>query len=68
MPFKTASLRSIKMIQQNQKLNPKLFEKDIEQAPTREGFGVGLVLAGKSDKNVVALCCDLTESTKMDGF
>ena len=56
------------MIQQNQKLNPKLFEKDIEQAPTREGFGVGLVLAGKSDKNVVALCCDLTESTKMDGF
>lgn len=49
-------------------LNPKLFDKDIEQAPIRQGFGEGLVLAGRADERVVALCCDLTESTKMDAF
>lgn len=49
-------------------LNPKLFDKDIEQAPIRQGFGEGLVLAGRADERVVALCCDLTESTKMDTF
>jgi len=49
-------------------LNPKLFESDIEQAPIRAGFGEGLVLAGRADDRVVALCCDLTESTKMDAF
>lgn len=50
------------------KLNPKLFAEDIEQVPTRNGFGEGLVLAGESDKNVVAICADLTESTRMEAF
>lgn len=50
------------------KLNPKLFDEDVEQVPTRNGFGEGLVLAGEADKNVVALCADLTESTRMEGF
>ncbi len=49
-------------------LNPKLFDKDVEQAPIRAGFGEGLVLAGRADEMVVGLCCDLTESTKMDAF
>ncbi len=49
-------------------LNPKLFDKDVEQAPIRAGFGEGLVLAGRADDRVVGLCCDLTESTKMDAF
>ena len=49
-------------------LNPKLFEEDIEQVPTRDGFGEGLVLAGEADKNVVALCADLTESTRIQAF
>src|SRR3989344_432789 len=49
-------------------LNPKLFDTDVEQAPIRQGFGEGLVLAGRADERVVALCCDLTESTKMDAF
>ncbi len=49
-------------------LNPKLFDTDVEQAPIRAGFGEGLVLAGRADERVVALCCDLTESTKMDAF
>ncbi len=49
-------------------LNPKLFDTDVEQAPIRVGFGEGLVLAGRADERVVALCCDLTESTRMDAF
>ena len=49
-------------------LNPKLFDADVEQAPIRQGFGEGLVIAGRADERVVAMCCDLTESTKMDAF
>jgi transketolase len=49
-------------------LNSKLFDTDVEQAPIRAGFGEGLVLAGRADERVVAMCCDLTESTKMDAF
>lgn len=50
------------------KLNPKLFEEDIEQKPSRDGFGEGLVIAGEENPNVVALCADLTESTRMQSF
>lgn len=49
-------------------LNPKLFDKDVEQVSMRKGFGEGLVLATRADERVVGLCCDLTESTKMDAF
>ena len=52
------------MINKNQKLNPKLLDKDVEQAPFRQGYGEGLLQAGKEDENVVALCADLTGSTK----
>ncbi len=43
-------------------------DKDIIQEPIRVGFGKGLVEAGRQDDKVVALCADLTGSTKMDGF
>ena len=49
-------------------LNPDLFAGDVEQVPTRNGYGDGLVLAGKQDPNVVVLCCDLTESTRSLAF
>lgn len=49
-------------------LNPKLYDANLEQVPIRNGFGEGLVLAGEADKNVVALCADLTESTRMEAF
>ncbi|MDD5152673.1 MAG: transketolase C-terminal domain-containing protein [Candidatus Pacebacteria bacterium] len=49
-------------------LNPKLFDADVEQVSIRQGFGEGLVIAGRADQRVVGLCCDLTESTKMDAF
>ncbi len=35
---------------------------------TRSGFGAGLTELGKTNKNVVALCADLTGSLKMDEF
>ncbi len=56
------------MLNQSLKLNQKIFDKDVEQLPIRKGFGEGLVIAGKADENVVALCADLTESTQMHLF
>ncbi len=53
------------MINPDQKLNPKLFDADVEQLPIRKGFGEGLLKAAELDKNVVGLCADLTESTQM---
>ncbi|TSC96794.1 MAG: transketolase [Parcubacteria group bacterium Athens0714_26] len=56
------------MINLEAKLNQKLFDKDVEQKPTRDGYGEGLVAAGEKDNNVVVLCADLTESTRSEGF
>lgn len=49
-------------------LNPKLFDENIEMRPSRDGFGEGLVIAGEENQNVVGLCADLTESTRMEAF
>lgn len=56
-------------------LNPavKLVEnvldlKSLEQKPTRDGYGLGLVETGAENPNVVALCADLTESTRTEYF
>lgn len=56
------------MISPQTKLNPKLFDKDVEQVPIRKGFGEGLLAAGEADERVVGLCADLTESTQMHLF
>lgn len=45
-----------------------LYGKDIEQVPTRNGYGLGLVELGKQNKNVVVLCADLTDSTRSAYF
>src|SRR3989344_7108790 len=50
------------------KLNEKVFDKEVEQKSTREGYGDGLLEAGKTDSRVVALCADVTGSTKTDLF
>lgn len=42
--------------------------KSVKQVPTRNGFGEGLVEAGRANKNVMAICADLAESTRMLGF
>lgn len=49
-------------------LRKTLFTAGEEEAATREGFGEGLLMLGKTDERVMALCADLTESTKMDAF
>lgn len=49
-------------------LSPEMFQKEIKQVPIRNGYGEGLVEAGKKNSNVVALCCDLVESTKTAEF
>lgn len=56
------------MLNPDLKLNKDLFEEKVEQVPIRQGFGEGLVLAGSENQNVVGLCADLTESTKMNLF
>ncbi len=49
-------------------LRKTLFTPKEEEKATREGFGEGLVTSGERDDRIVALCADLTESVKMDGF
>ncbi|MBT7896346.1 MAG: transketolase family protein [Flavobacteriales bacterium] len=40
----------------------------MERKDTRSGFGAGLTELGKKNKDVVALCADLTGSLKMNDF
>jgi transketolase len=56
------------MLNPELKLNPKLFNPDVEQIPIRKGFGEGLLKAGEENPQVVALCADLVESTQMNKF
>ena len=56
-------------------LNPKaklveniLDLKSLEQKPTRDGYGTGLVAAADENPAVVALCADLVESTRTEAF
>ncbi|MBI4599432.1 transketolase family protein [Candidatus Uhrbacteria bacterium] len=49
-------------------LNPELLSKDVEQIPTRNGYGDGLLMLGESQPNVVVLTGDLAESTRVLAF
>ncbi len=49
-------------------LNPKLFAPELEEEANRVGFGLGLRAAGERDSRIVALCADLTESTRIIDF
>ncbi|MDP3785167.1 MAG: transketolase C-terminal domain-containing protein [bacterium] len=42
--------------------------QELEQKPTRDGYGGGLVEAGEKNPAVVVLCADLTESTRSEQF
>lgn len=52
----------------NYPLNPDMFSDDAKKEPIRAGFGRGLKSAGGADESIVALCADLTDSTKMSDF
>jgi len=43
-------------------------KKKLEQKPTRDGYGHGLVELGKKNENIVVLGADLTGSTRCDWF
>lgn len=49
-------------------LNTKIGNKDIEQEPTRKGYGLGVLDLGAEDQNVVVLTADLAESTMVLDF
>ena len=56
------------MLNKSLDLNKDIFDKKVESLPTRDGFGKGLVEAGEKDERVVALCADLTDSTRISWF
>jgi transketolase len=56
------------MLNKYLKLNEKLFDADVEQKATRDGFGEALVELGENNPNVVVLTADVSESTRVDGF
>lgn len=56
------------MLKEEAKLSPNIFSEKIEERPTRDGYGEGIVKAAEEDKNVVVLCADLTESTRAEVF
>ena len=56
------------MINKDARLSENLFSENVDQEPTRNGYGEGLVEAGENDERVVVLCADLTESTRSHLF
>lgn len=49
-------------------LSSKIGQADIEQVPTRNGYGEGLLELGEQNEQVVALTADLAESTRVLEF
>ncbi len=56
------------MFNKKVKLNPNIGKDDIEQVPTRNGYGEGVVELGDKNPNVVVLTADLSGSTKAADF
>jgi transketolase len=56
------------MLAKNAHLKGNTLSKDVEMVPTRDGFGAGLVELGEKNNNVVALCGDLSDSTRVGMF
>ncbi len=55
------------MVNKNMHLKTNLFTEP-SQAATRDGYGHGVVEAGKANDRVAVLSCDLTESTRSQMF
>ncbi|MFH0907113.1 MAG: transketolase family protein [bacterium] len=50
-------------------LEKNLYQKDkLEQKPTRDGYGEGLVELGENNPNIIVLGADLTSSTRCNWF
>jgi len=56
------------MLNKNMFLVDDLYDKGVKQLPTRDGYGHGLVALGEENENIVVLCADLTDSTRINMF
>jgi transketolase len=56
------------MLKDDQNLHPDIFVADPPVDYTRNGYGEGLVEAGRANENVVAVCADLAGSTRTQFF
>jgi GxxExxY protein len=56
------------MLNPELKLNPKIFDSDVEQKPIRDGYGEALMELGEKNPNIVVLTADLAESTRVHKF
>jgi len=56
------------MLKEDQQLHENIFADEPSVAYTRNGYGRGLVEAGKENEDVVAVCADLAGSTRTHFF
>jgi len=56
------------MIVKEERLTTKIFSKNLEEKPTRDGFGEGIVEVAEKNKDIVALTADLKDSTRLTEF
>ncbi len=49
-------------------LKTSVWRKDVDMAPTRDGYGLGIVELGEVNDQVVVLCGDLSDSTRSSKF
>jgi GxxExxY protein len=56
------------MLNPELKLNPKIFDSDVEEKPIRDGYGEALMELGEKNPNIVVLTADLAESTRVHKF
>lgn len=56
------------MLNKDAQLANNIYSVDVEKKATRDGFGTGVVEAGKHNANVVVLSADLKESTRAEVF
>lgn len=52
----------------NEKMKLATASQSAEKKSTRDGYGKAMAELGEKNKNVVALCADLTESTRLEWF
>ncbi len=56
------------MLKETAKLSKKVFTDKVEQTPIRNGYGEALLELGAGMPEVVVLCADLKESTRVEAF
>jgi len=49
-------------------LQKNTLSKEVDMAPTRDGYGMGIVEVGEKNENVIVLCADLSDSTRSAKF